>query len=330
MGFDDGPDSLPPGFVEPFPGEPEPGGQPLFAPDGIFQSDPLCFRVVAKSEFIQCPKSVDMIIHRKSTKVLTTPARATVVAVAIAEAASRSSGEEEVVPRGVVDRSRAGLISPFEGGKKAEPMDRATIPPARASVPSRAGEGPPATARAGDQRARTASRARTDRSTLPIGWDGAKVDSRASCAGLLDGVVQAIEEAVQWREAALRREGRARGSPSGPRSWRLPLERDSSSSRGAGWLGRAPAVPCAMATVASTSCDSTEATSVVVVSSVATIASDDSPSGCRLATWTTVDRSRRGCGDPPPPAEIPPPPVVPSSPRLNWRSVAASTPAVPA
>lgn len=31
MGFDDGPDPLPLGFFEPFRGEAEPGGQPLFA-----------------------------------------------------------------------------------------------------------------------------------------------------------------------------------------------------------------------------------------------------------------------------------------------------------
>src|SRR3954469_5906984 len=35
MGFDDGPDPLPLGFFEPFRGEAQPGGQPLFAPNPL-------------------------------------------------------------------------------------------------------------------------------------------------------------------------------------------------------------------------------------------------------------------------------------------------------
>ena len=37
MGFDDGPDPLPLGFFEPFRGEAQPGGKPLFAPDPLSQ-----------------------------------------------------------------------------------------------------------------------------------------------------------------------------------------------------------------------------------------------------------------------------------------------------
>jgi len=37
MGFDDGPDPLLLGFFEPFRGEAEPGGKPLFAPNPLME-----------------------------------------------------------------------------------------------------------------------------------------------------------------------------------------------------------------------------------------------------------------------------------------------------
>jgi hypothetical protein len=37
MGFDDGPDSLPLGFFEPFGGEAKPGGKPLLAPNPLLE-----------------------------------------------------------------------------------------------------------------------------------------------------------------------------------------------------------------------------------------------------------------------------------------------------